>query len=163
MEANRDNGLTAKQMKFAALVTKGLSQSDAYRQSYNAVRMTDQQVWTEASRLRKHPKVSRMICDILEAARIEGVDNAARAFNDLLWGIEEAFRDRNWTAYAALMRQRLQIHGVLKDRLVVSEEQAMSDEELIKVLAGGDERKAEVLRQVFVPDGFLPLAEPGAE
>ena len=95
MQAKNDDGLTAKQRKFVALVTKGPSQGDAYRQAYDVARMTDQQVWTEAGKLRMHPKISRRICEILEAARIEEVDSAARAFNDLLWGLEESFRDRN--------------------------------------------------------------------
>ena len=149
MEAKRDDGLTAKQERFAALVARGLTQSDAYRQAYNVEGMTDKQVWEEASKLRKHPKVSQRISEILESARIEDIDSANRAFNDLLRGIEEAFNDRNWTAYASLMRQRLQFHGLLKDKLELSQAETLSDEQLIKELAGDDPEKRKLVADMI--------------
>ena len=62
--------LTAKQEKFAVGIAAGLTQSDAYRAAYSASRMQPKQVWEEASKLRRNPKV---------AGRIEGLLRAARA------------------------------------------------------------------------------------
>ena len=94
MAATRNqHGLTAKQDRFAVLVAQGMKQGDAYRQAYNSISMSDQQVATEASRLRRHPKVSRRIGEILEAAHIGDVDTAQRAFNDLLAALEQAELD----------------------------------------------------------------------
>ncbi len=54
--------LTAKQEKFATLLAFGnLSQSDAYRQAYDAEGMTDKQVHEEASKLASSPKVRQWI------------------------------------------------------------------------------------------------------
>ena len=50
--------LTAKQDKFAVGVAAGLTQADAYRAAYNAVRMKAEQVYVEASKLRNNPKIA---------------------------------------------------------------------------------------------------------
>ena len=149
MAATRNqHGLTAKQDRFAVLVAQGMKQGDAYRQAYNSISMSDQQVATEASRLRRHPKVSRRIGEILEAAHIGDVDTAQRAFNDLLAALEQAELDRNWTAYSSLMRQRLQFHGLLKDHLIMSQTDT-DPEHMISSLAAGDTELAAALHRVI--------------
>jgi hypothetical protein len=56
--------LTAKQEAFAQAVADGMTQSDAYRQAYNAEKMSDKQVWEEASKLFSNPKVSQRVAQL---------------------------------------------------------------------------------------------------
>ena len=154
MEAKRDSGLTAKQERFAALLAQGYTQSGAYRAAYDARDMKPETVWQEASRVAHDPLVAARVRKLLEDARITDLDSAQRAFLDLLEDIASARSAGNWTAVAALQRMRMQYHGLLKDRLVLSEEQSMSDEALIKSLAGGDEAKERALREMLPPDSF---------
>ena len=53
--------LIAKQENFIELITKGTNQSSAYKGAYNTQDMSDKTVLEEASRLRRHPKVSTRI------------------------------------------------------------------------------------------------------
>lgn len=54
--------LTEKQEKFAQLVgAKGLGQSEAYRQSYDASRSNNQTVWTRACELLKDAKIAARV------------------------------------------------------------------------------------------------------
>ena len=53
--------LTAKQENFVELLTQGTSQTSAYKGAYDTQNMSDKTVWEEASRLRRHPKVSTRI------------------------------------------------------------------------------------------------------
>ena len=155
MEAKRESGLTAKQERYASLLARGYTQSAAYREAYSANGMKDKSVYQEASRLARDPQITARVNELLEAAKISDVDDARRAFHDLLSDLENARRDRNWTAVSALTRLRLQFHGLLRDRVVYeTPEQAMSDEELIASIAQGDERKADLLRQIVGCDGF---------
>ena len=56
--------LTAKQDGFAQSVASGTELSAAYRQNYNCERMSERAVWTEASKLRKNPKVAQRIKEL---------------------------------------------------------------------------------------------------
>mgnify|MGYP003635203956 CR=1 FL=1 len=54
-------GLTAKQEGFAQGVARGLTLSDAYRMAYDAEKMKDATIWTEASSLVDNPKVATRV------------------------------------------------------------------------------------------------------
>ena len=56
--ANMITGLTEKQEAFVQAVASGSNLSDAYRQAYDADKMSPQAIWTEASVLLAAPKVS---------------------------------------------------------------------------------------------------------
>ena len=56
------------------------------------------------------------------------------------------------------MRMRGQALGVLKDRVIISTEQTMPDEDLVKALAGDDEKKAVMLRSVIGSGTFAKAA-----
>ena len=58
--------LTAKQENFVELLTQGTSQTAAYKGSYDTQNMSNKTVWEEASRLRRHPKVSTRVLEIEE-------------------------------------------------------------------------------------------------
>ena len=56
--------LTAKQENFVKLLNQGTSQTSAYKGAYDTQNMSDKTVWEEASRLRRHPKVSTRILEL---------------------------------------------------------------------------------------------------
>jgi len=60
--------LTRKQDTFASRIADGDTQSAAYRASYDAAQMDDATVWSEASRLVRHPQVSARV-EVLRAEK----------------------------------------------------------------------------------------------
>ena len=79
--------LTAKQENFVELLTQGTCQSSAYRGAYDTQNMSDKTVWEEASRLRRHPKVSTRILELEEEKearrRLQAVSREERVLNEL--------------------------------------------------------------------------------
>ena len=79
--------LTAKQENFVELLTQGTSQSSAYRGAYDTQNMSDKTVWEEASRLRRHPKVSTRILELDKEKkarrRLQAVSREERVLNEL--------------------------------------------------------------------------------
>lgn len=63
------NGLTVKQEAFAQALAKGLSNADAYRQSYDVTSMKDSSIHTESSKLATNPTISTRVVEIIEAAK----------------------------------------------------------------------------------------------
>lgn len=76
--------LTAKQEGFAQAIADGMSQSDAYRSSYNAGRMSDKQIWEEASKLIKSPKVAQRLDELREALAEKQLWTRADSVNALV-------------------------------------------------------------------------------
>lgn len=56
--------LTEKQEKFCLNIINGMSQSDAYRDAYPGIRMSDKTVWEKASMLAKKDKVRSRIDEL---------------------------------------------------------------------------------------------------
>ena len=79
--------LTAKQENFVKLLTQGTSQSSAYKGAYDTQNMSDKTVWEEASRLRRHPKVSTRILELEKEKearrRLQAVSREERVLNEL--------------------------------------------------------------------------------
>lgn len=72
--------LTAKQEQFAQLILQGKTQADAYRGAYSTSKMTDKQVWEEASKLAASPKVAQRINEL----RAETAKRNALVVDDIL-------------------------------------------------------------------------------
>lgn len=68
--------LTAKQENFCLNIAKGMTQSDAYRNAYDADNMTDKQIWEEASKVASNPKVSKRINELREKAESKAIMSA---------------------------------------------------------------------------------------
>lgn len=68
--------LTAKQEKFSLNIAKGMTQSDAYRDAYDAENMTDEQIWTEACLVAKNQKVSKRIEELRSKAESKAIMTA---------------------------------------------------------------------------------------
>ena len=79
--------LTAKQESFVELLTKGTSQSSAYKGAYETQNISDKTVWKEASRLRRHPKVSTRIYELEKEKearrRLQAVSREEKVLNEL--------------------------------------------------------------------------------
>ncbi len=79
--------LTAKQESFVELLTQGTSQASAYRGAYETQNMSDKTVWEEASRLRRHPKVSTRILELEkekeDRRRLQAVSREEKVLNEL--------------------------------------------------------------------------------
>lgn len=59
--------LTAKQEKYIQNIVKGMSQIDAYKDSYDAEGMSDNAISREASLLMKNPKIAQRHKELVEA------------------------------------------------------------------------------------------------
>ena len=79
--------LTAKQENFVVLLTQGTIQTSAYGSAYDTQNMSDKTVWEEASRLRRHPKVSTRILELEKEKegrrRLQAVSREERVLNEL--------------------------------------------------------------------------------
>ena len=104
--------LTPKQEKFAVGVAAGLTQSDAYRMAYNASGMQPKQVWEEASKLRRKPKVAQRIEALLRAARVQDITNIGREIRRTMDLQQEALVAGNHNASAAYQRMLMTTVGV---------------------------------------------------
>ena len=60
--------MTPKQHQFAREVVLGKSQADAYRSAYNTLRMNDNSIRREASRLMTNPKVATTVAKLQREA-----------------------------------------------------------------------------------------------
>ncbi len=142
-----ENGLTPAEERFVGLIARGYTQRQAAKEAFPSSKLSDSGFDKKASTLRKRPAIEGRLRALLSAARIEDLYSAGQWQADLLRFIEQAEKDRNWTAAASFMRMAGQALGVLKDRVVLSAEQTMSDADLVKHLAGDDPYKAKVLRE----------------
>ena len=60
--------MTPKQQKFAREIVLGKSQADAYRAAYNTLRMNDNSIRREASRLTDNPNVATTVVELQQKA-----------------------------------------------------------------------------------------------
>ncbi len=147
--------LTPKQEKFAVGVAAGLTQSDAYRMAYNASGMQPKQVWEEASKLRRKPKVAQRIEALLRAARVQDITNIGREIRRTMDLQQEALADGNHNASAAYQRMLMTTVGALQLRLVLTVESSLSDKELTERLSGGDPERLAAARVLLgASEGF---------
>lgn len=77
--------LTTKQELFVQQLIAGQSQRQAYKQAYNAEKMTDVSIDVQASKLLKSPKVALRYRELLKEFS-----------NMALWSREQAFNEYEW-------------------------------------------------------------------
>ena len=65
--------LTQKQEKFVRNIVEGMSQAEAYRNAYNAQKMSSKTVWEKASRLRADDKVRAREQELRDQAANEAI------------------------------------------------------------------------------------------
>ncbi len=157
---NSAGNLTAKQEKFTVGVAAGLTQSDAYRMAYNASGMQPKQVWEEASKLRRKPKVAQRIEELLRAARVQDITNIGREIRRTMDLQQEALAAGNHNASAAYQRMLMTTVGALQQRLVLTVESSLSDQELIERLSGGDPERLAAARVLLGAGEGFPEGPP---
>ena len=146
----RGDVLTPKQSKFIGLVAEGLSYSEAYRQSYDATRMSVASTQVEASRLANQQKIAKAIhglrANVRHTARM--VERVSRGWVALKLQ-EEATDTQNPPATRVRALELLgRTHGMFKDK-VVTEREPRSPEEIEK----------EITEQLMRFFGKEPVAE----
>lgn len=85
--------LTPKQEKFVQGLITGLSQREAYKQSYNTKNMKDKTVDERACRLFKEYKIKARYQELMNEHKDKALWTREQAVNDLIWLKEEARRD----------------------------------------------------------------------
>ena len=153
-----ENGLTPAEERFVGLIARGYTQRQATMTAFPGSKLSANAYDQKGSRLRRKPAVEARLRALLDAAKIEDLYSAGRWQADLLRFIEKADAEGNLTAAAQFMRMAGQALGVLKDRVIIATEQTMTDDDLVKQLAGDDENKAGILRSVIGSGTFAKAA-----
>ena len=68
--------LTAKQEKFVQNIIEGMSQADAYRNSYSTNRMSDKSIIEEASKLMANPNIATRVQELRDQLADESIMTA---------------------------------------------------------------------------------------
>lgn len=118
--ARKPQPLTDKQERFCAEVAKGASYSAAYKIAYpTANTWADRSVWNKASELARHGGVLARI-DHLRKPSIEadqyGVQEALSEADKYML---EAAKDRAWGPVGQMMKLKMQIKGLLLQKVEV--------------------------------------------
>lgn len=114
-------GLTNKQSIFADKVAGGKDQASAFRETYNAEGMKPSTIWSEASRLRKHPKVSARIDQLKAEAELSAAEKREGVREFVLYELTEMACEAS-TPSARLKALELlgKSVGLFSDRVEVS-------------------------------------------
>ena len=123
--------LTTKQELFVQQLVAGQSQRQAYRQVYNAEKMTDKTVDETANKLLKNPKVTARYRELLK-----------QFSNMALWSREQAFNEYEWLKNQA--KEDIKLQGV---RQANSNAFVNALEGMNKMAVVGDELVNEKLQQ----------------
>jgi len=146
---NDVNGLTPAQERFVGLLARGNSGRQAVKMAYPDANLSNSGYDEKAAKLKRLPAIQARLGSLVDAAKIEDIYNQGRWVTDVLADVERAIKRGNETAVASYRRMLGQALGVLKDRIVLSAEQSMSDADLLKALAGDDKGKIVVLQDVL--------------
>ena len=85
--------LTDKQEKFVQGIISGLNQADAYRNAYNASKMSDNAIYREASLLMSLPKVTQRIKEL----RDQSASGAVMSARERMEWLSDLIRSENET------------------------------------------------------------------
>ena len=155
-----DDGLMPQQARFCRLIAEGRSQHDAFVEAFPKSRAKGESIDTMASRLLARVEIKSRIRELLRASKATDMDSQGEVYKDLCTAILKAEQAGNWTAYASLMRLRMQHMGMLKDHLVMSD-LSVSDETLLQKLAGDDKALRAQLERLLGSETFeKPTVEP---
>ena len=151
------DGLTTIEEKFVACLATGYTRRqaaiEAHPQRKESVKAYDS--W--ACRAMGRARVTRKLHALVAGKKVEDIYSPARWALDVLADVERAIERGNETAVNASRRMLAQSLGMLKDRVIVSGEHAMSDAELVTALSGTDKAKAATL-SVVMGDGTFRKA-----
>ena len=109
--------LTAKQEAFTAGIAAGLTQSDAYREAYDAENMTPKQIWEESSKLAADPKVSQRLFELHELATERTLVTIESVTRELEEARVMADALKNPAAMTGASMGKAKVNGLLIDRV----------------------------------------------
>jgi hypothetical protein len=146
--------LTAKQANFVDCIAHGMSAKDAYRIAYNTD-ADDNAVRADAAKLKRNPAVALTLREILRTSRLQDMDSVGELIADTKEDRLAAKENGAHAAVAAFDRMRGNWLGVEKTTIHLDPVQLLSDEELIRRLAGDDPKRIEAARTLLgAPDHF---------
>src|SRR5688572_8323112 len=130
--------LKQREQRFCSYLALGYDQSDAYRRSYKAKRLTADVIANRASRLANEQRIIDRVALCVTELKLEQLDSLGKCYKDLIEGIELAKSAKNYNAMFAGMRLRLQCMGLLKENVHITSEQRMTDAQLVEQIGAKD-------------------------
>lgn len=111
--------LTPKQEAFTANIAAGMTQSDAYRNAYDAENMTPKQIWEEASKLAANPKVARRLFLLHEKATERTLVTIESISRELDEARDMARVLKNASAFTGAVMGKAKVNGLLVEKVDV--------------------------------------------
>ena len=148
--------IKAQEQRFAALIAKGYTQTDAFKEirprckAWKAKSITD-----KASEFAKRVGVQAAVREALRASKLSDIDSVPEWHGRVQSDIEKAREDG---AHASVMtgnRMIGQSLGAVQQNVVLDATSLMDDAAIINRLAGGDEHKAAILRAIIGSEDFV--------
>jgi hypothetical protein len=139
--------LTPQEERFCTLCTKG-TQADAYREAFPERVLDDDEasdIAVKSSKMAARPAIRARMRQLIDEARIQDMASVGSVYRQLCDLLDKATEAANWTACAAFMRLKLQVHGLLKETVTLAMEQTISDDELVKRVAKDNPALAKLL------------------
>ena len=131
-------GLTPAQEAYCVHRANGFDKVNSYTQSHSIKGVSQKAIAQRANRLDNNVDVIERVRVLVSEKNLGDCLSVGAALTALLKDMEGAREAQNWTALSSFHRLCLQCLGLLKENLILTEEQRMPDEELIKRVAGGN-------------------------
>ena len=107
--------LTGKQEKFVRNLIKGMTQREAYKNSYDAENMSDKCIDEEACKLFNDPKITQRykeLLDKVDRAYIMTAQERLEYLTDIIMGVEQEAESED-TKRPATLRERMQAIDIM--------------------------------------------------
>ena len=112
--------LTPKQELFAQNIIQGMSQADAYRNSYNTKKMSDKTIWENASRLMNDSKVKARVKELRDQIAKTAIMTAEERLKFLTKVITGEECEIEYTVTEDGRRIEVKVPTNLKTKLILS-------------------------------------------
>ena len=122
--------MTPKQLKFSQMIAGGQSQSDAYRDTYDAKNMNPNSIHNEARRLMKNESVKRKVGALVKAADQKIVSERVATREQVLETLTSLMQEAQPSDTPKIRAAELlgKHHGIFAERIVVGPPERTSDE-----------------------------------
>lgn len=141
--------LTDSQERYCFFRANGETQTTAYAKSHHVTGLAAQTINNRANKLEKRAGIVERINTLVAEKKVSDVLSVGTALTDLLEDMKGAREAKNWTALATFHRLTLQVLGLLKENIVLTEEQRLPDDELIARIAAGNTEMGAALKSML--------------